>query len=35
MKEMCWYVVLGLWGELREILDEEIEVDDVLFEIVW
>lgn len=32
-KEMRWHAASGPWGELREISDEEIEVDDVPFEI--
>lgn len=35
MREMCWYVVFGFWGEMREILDDEFDGDDVLFDFVW
>lgn len=28
-KEMRWHSVLGPWGELREISDDELEVDDL------
>lgn len=32
-KEMRWHAASGPWGELREISDDELELDDVPFEL--
>ena len=32
-KEMRWHAASGPWGELREISDDELEVDDAPFEL--
>ena len=32
-KEMRWHAASGPWGELKEISDDELEVDDVPFEL--